>query len=321
MIIDLESHIWNNPADLGVTSSDHAGDVDVEPWYLVDASGDAHDEAMRCVDVSVVLGFKSQLHGMHIPAETIAAFVAKAPARRLGFAGIDPLHGQPLDDIDHAVSLGLVGVVMSPSFQNFHPTHSRAMRIYERCQELGLPIIIKRPNRALPESTMEYGRPYLFDEVARSFPRLNLVIGQMGYPFIDETLLLCAKHRNVFTDLAGIVSRPWQLYNGLLSAFENGVIKKVLFASDFPFESPERAIERVYSINTYSHGTNLPSIPRQQLSGIVQRDSLNCLGLERPGGASVKAGATRARAERTDQPAPQPTLTNLMKTQGETERN
>jgi len=328
MIIDLETQVWNNPADLGLDGTERAGDQDVEPWYMLDASVDAHDKSMRCVSTAVVLGFRSEHLGLHIPAETVASFVNKAPHRRIGFVGIDPLHGNPLDELDRAVSLGLSGVVVAPDVQNFHPTHSRAMRLYERCQQYGVPVIMKRINRMVTRGVLDYGRPLALDEVARSFPDLRIVVGQMGYPWIDETLVLVGKHRHVHADLAGIVSRPWMLYNALLSAFELGVMDKILFASDFPFETPERAIERIYSLNAYSHGTNLPAIPRQHLRGIVERDSLACLGLSSPGGngpvepardesrrSALPAAAGPRSALATDSDTA-PSLSELMRSQG-----
>jgi hypothetical protein len=41
-------------------------------------------------------------------------------------------------------------------------------------------------------------------------------------------------------------------------------------------------IEALYSINHPCHGTNLPTIPRECLRGIVERDSLALLGIAAP---------------------------------------
>jgi predicted TIM-barrel fold metal-dependent hydrolase len=76
-----------------------------------------------------------------------------------------------------------------------------------------------------------------------------------------------------------MLSRPWQAYNALVSAYQAGVIEKLLFGSDFPYTSAEDCIESLYSINQLAQGTNLPVIPREALRGIVERDALNLLGL------------------------------------------
>jgi hypothetical protein len=127
---------------------------------------------------------------------------------------------------------------------------------------------------------LEFGRPALWDEVAQSFPSLPIVIGGLGYPWVDEALVMLAKHANVFTDIAGVVSRPWALYNALLTASNLGVINKLIFGSGFPYESPGKAIESLYSVNAVAQGSRMPTVPRSLLRSIVERDSLTALGID-----------------------------------------
>jgi predicted TIM-barrel fold metal-dependent hydrolase len=215
--------------------------------------------------------------------------VNKDPARRLGVAGIDPMAPDALDQVEAAVGMGLVAVTVSPACQGFHPTHSAAMRVYERCVELSIPVLVTAGGPPPSSAVLEFARPIFWDEVARCFPDLIVVIGQLGHPWIDEALLLVGTHGNVFADLAGIVSRPWQLYNALQHAASFGVMEKILFASGFPYDAPEKAIESLYSVNAFSKGTNLPTISRSLLRGIVERDSLQCLGIESEMHAAVAA--------------------------------
>ena len=106
------------------------------------------------------------------------------------------------------------------------------------------------------------------------------MIAQLGQPWVDETICLLGKHDNVYADVSGLLSRPWQAYNALVSAYQYGVIDKLLFGSDFPYRSAAECIEALYSINQIAQGTNLPLIPREALRGIVERDALSLLGLE-----------------------------------------
>jgi hypothetical protein len=117
------------------------------------------------------------------------------------------------------------------------------------------------------------------DEVARTFPRLRIVIAQLGQPWIDETIVLLGKHANVFADVSGLLGRPWQAYNALVTAHQYGVMEKLLFGSDFPFTSAIECIEALYSLNQMAQGTQLPVVPREALRGIVERDTLTLLGL------------------------------------------
>jgi uncharacterized protein len=79
--------------------------------------------------------------------------------------------------------------------------------------------------------------------------------------------------------VSGLLSRPWQAYNALISAYQYGVIDKLLFGSDFPYTNATECIETLYSMNQLAQGTNLPVVPREALRGIVERDTLNLLGL------------------------------------------
>ena len=56
---------------------------------------------------------------------------------------------------------------------------------------------------------------------------------------------------------------------------------RLLFASGWPAQTPAEAIERLYSLNSFSQGSNLPTIPRTTLHSIIERDSLEALGIER----------------------------------------
>ncbi len=145
-----------------------------------------------------------------------------------------------------------------------------------------MPVLVHPGSFFSVGSKMEYARPALLDEVAREFPALKLIIAHLGYPWMDECVVLLGKHSNVYADVSGLLHRQWQAFNALLTAYHYGVMDKLLFGSDFPFKSAAAAIEALYGINQFTLGTSLPTIPRQQLKGIVERDTLALLGIASP---------------------------------------
>jgi predicted TIM-barrel fold metal-dependent hydrolase len=281
MIIDLHTHIWASPDQLGeeLAARWRRRAARAAPGEI-DASPAAHERTMGCVNGAVVLGFRADRMGARIPNEFIAEFVAKDPRRRVGIAGIDPMSSDVLDEIDTAIGMGLAGVTLSPACQGFHPAHSSAMRVYERCVERSLPVFVTLEEPLTAEAVLEFARPGAWDEVARSFPTLPIMISQLGHPWVEEMLLLAGKHERVYADISGVASRPWSLYNAVLNAAGYGVMNKVLFGSGFPHDTPARTIEALYKVNAYSHGTQLPSIARASLTAIIERDSLACLGID-----------------------------------------
>jgi predicted TIM-barrel fold metal-dependent hydrolase len=170
-------------------------------------------------------------------------------------------------------------ITVSPAAQDFHPADSRAMQVFAEAARLTMPVFINQGVAFSPASKMEFARPSLLDEVARELPTLRIVIAHLGYPWVEECVVFLGKHPNVFADISSLLHRPWHAYNALLSAYQYGVMDKLLFGSDFPYTSATTAIESLYRINQLVTGTNLPTVPRPMLAGIVERDTLGLLGI------------------------------------------
>lgn len=306
MIIDLHTHAWSDLRQLGPDASERLRIAAGDDASRLDASPAAHDRAMACVDAAFVVGLRADRAGVAIPAEYVAAQVARHPRHLAGVAGIDPLAPDPVGEVDRAMDLGLVAVAISPASAGFHPAHSDAMRVYERCAELKVPVFVIEPSPLPAQAILDFVRPAHLDEVARALPELKLVVGRLGHPWTEECLVLLAKHHNVHAEISGVVSRPWTLYQALMGARSAGVMNKLFLGSGFPETTPARAIESLYTVNAFSHGTQLPAVPRALVRGIVERDVVGCLGLdvvlsprERDGNAGDEAMAVRGGAERS----------------------
>jgi len=293
MIVDCHTHIWQSPDQLGqmdlgdLPRTTRSRTSRLTPggrtiWRTIPAADPEHHWAQSgMVDKSIVLAFKSRYLKAEIPNRFVAEYVSRNPEKLIGFAGIDPTERGAVDELHVAHDeLRLRGITMSPANQDFHPADSRAMKVYAEAERLGMPILFHPAGQFTEASKLEYARPYLLDEIARAFPRLRMIIAQMGQPWIDETIVLLGKHSNVYADVSGLLSRPWQAYNALVSANQYGVIDKLLFGSDFPYTSATECIETLYSFNQMAQGTNLPVVPRESLRGIVERDAISLLGIE-----------------------------------------
>lgn len=269
MIVDCHTQLWTAQAQALYGGGD-------SPLFTDEARASA---VIGPVDKTIVLALRSSYLRAGVPNQAVADYVRRDPARMIGFAAIDPTDRSFLDDLRIAQEdLQLRGVVVSPGLQDFHPTDTRAMRLYEACVRRELPIIFEQNHRH-PHAKMEYAQPMLLDEVAREFPPLRIVVARLGYPWVHQAVVLLAKHPSIFANVAGLLPHPWLGYSSLLAAHEYGVMHKLLFGSDFPFRSPAQCIEALYSVNQFSHGSTLPPIPRELLRGIVERDSLALLGI------------------------------------------
>lgn len=289
MIVDCYTHFWDSPSQLGPASArggrlftGHRPDGGAAP--LNNAGPDRHVQAGKPVDLTIVVGFVSAHLEAKIPNERVAEHVNRHPERLIGFAGVDPSRPQEaLDELSRAQNdLGLSGIAVAPAAQNFHPSDSRAMRVYAKAVEFGMPVLFHPGIWVGPEIRLDYARPFLLDEVAREFPEMRMLLAHMGLPWMDETIFLLAKHEHVYAEISGLLRHPWQAYQSLLSAHEQGVMDKLLFGSGFPFSTASECIDTLFSINQLCQGTNLPMVPRDQLRAILHRDALAALRLRSP---------------------------------------
>lgn len=259
MIVDCHTHIRSFDE---VTASEHLAAAETVDACIVLANPEpSHDEANR----------------------KLSEYVGEHPERMVGLAVIDPTQDR-IDDktlVSKTEKLGLRGFVLYCSLGGFHPTHSRAMRFYEAVSGMELPVFFHNGSHALSaEAILEYAQPYLLDEVARAFPDLKLVIGNMGVPFFEQTLAMLSKHENVYADLTIRPTKVWQTYNIVVAAHERNVMDKLLFGSGFPLGHAGECIETLLGFNMLLADMKLPTVPRGSIRNVIERDSLELLGIE-----------------------------------------
>jgi predicted TIM-barrel fold metal-dependent hydrolase len=245
----------------------------------IDAS--EHLAAAETVDICIVLA--SPESSNEEVNRKVSEYVGKHKEKMVGFAVVNPTTDKTgVKNLTVlADKFGLKGAVLYCSQCGFHPAHSKAMKFYESAQELGLPVFFHNGGALDSGATLDYAQPYLLDEVAREFSSLKIVIGTMGVPFVEQTLSMAAKHKNVFADLTIKPGNVWQIYNIVMAAHEFGVMDKLLFGSGFPFGKAKECIETLLSFNKLLADTNLPTVPRGNIQSVIERDTLAALGIKK----------------------------------------
>lgn len=257
MIVDCHTHLTN-----GTDSSEHwEGAEPVDACIVLATAGESNEEANK----------------------KVAEYVSNHTDKMVGFAVMDPRKDNISVDGVAAVTegLGLKGVVLYCSGSDFHPCHSRAMMLYSSVAELGLPLFFHNGGVLGTDAVLDYAQPYLLDEVARAFGSMKIIIGSMGLPFAEQSLAMVSKHENVYADLTVKAARVWEIYNIVLGAHERGVMDKLLFGSGFPFGKASECIETLLGFNKLLSDTNLPSVPLSTIRSVIERNSLELLGIEK----------------------------------------
>jgi predicted TIM-barrel fold metal-dependent hydrolase len=247
-----------------------------------------HLAAAETVDACIVLaphgGPRDEVN------RKLAQYVGEHPEKMAGFAVADPTQDRLTDKVLVSLTekLGFRGLVLYCSIGGFHPAHSQAMRFYAAAGEAGLPVFFHNSSHNLDtQAVLDYTQPCLLDEVARAFPGMRIVIGNMGVPFVEQTLAMISKHENVFADLTIRPRKIWQTYNIVVGAHEQGVTDKLLFGSGSPLGKASECMETLLGFNMLLADTKLPTVPRGNIRNVIERDSFELLGIRHVAGGRL----------------------------------
>ncbi|MHA1932113.1 MAG: amidohydrolase family protein [Promethearchaeota archaeon] len=107
--------------------------------------------------------------------------------------------------------------------------------VLEAAQKYKLPIVMHcgYPPPGTRRNVLTYSNPISIDDYASSYPRANIIITHMGYPFTDIAIALATQYPNVYLDLSNLAyMMPARLRELLIRAKEMIGVHKILFGSD-----------------------------------------------------------------------------------------
>lgn len=238
-------------------------------------------EAIADVDRAVALAFWAPASDITVSNAFVAEVVRQDPQRIVGFASVDPNEADAVEELTRAVQeLGLQGLKLGPIYQHFVPDDRAHWPLYERVQELGIPILWHQGSSFMvPEGPLEASQPHRLDVIARTFPDIPMIVAHFGYPWSRETVALVRRQANVYTDISVLAQRPWFLYNALIDALEYGAEEKILLGSDYPAFTTRETVQSLQQINEMVRDSNLPTVPEEVIEAIIERNSLALLGI------------------------------------------
>jgi hypothetical protein len=277
MIVDVHVH---TPTQVETVEEPELSPPGVRPdkRYKRNIGWAEFQEAMEPVDKLIMLGVA---HGSDTGNDDIARWASMWPEKIVPFCALDPSHPEAMEELERCVEdLGMVGIKVSPHYQNWDPMDPRGCAVYARAERLGLPIAFHQATSPQHGAPLTYAHPIALDAVARAYPDLKIVVAHFGHPWQPDTIALIRKHPNVYTDISAQFYRPWQYYNALTLCMEYAQLHKVFFGTDFPVTTPQETIDTLRSVNDIVEGTNLPRIPEEEIEGIINRDALALLEIE-----------------------------------------
>lgn len=285
MIIDVHSHYWSDRhfcepwlGDFARVTRDsnathHVGLED----YLTGTAG---------ADVSIVFGLQARAAGAFVPNDDVAEF-----ARRLGsvrptiaFMSVDPNDGEAaVQEVERcAQDLGMKGLKLGLTYANLSPLDPRSMRVFERANAFHLPVVIHQSSVFSSAGTLVTASPILLDQVATTFPELPIIIAHVGDPWVEETITVMRRHRNMFADISCLYRRPSIALRALAAAKDYGVFEKLLFGTDYPVTTVPTTLVEIEAIAARARDFFCPALTHTDVEALFQRPSLELLGLDMP---------------------------------------
>lgn len=195
------------------------------------------------IDKFIVQSVATTPHQVSSINHFIAEEVEKSNGRLAGLGTLHPDSENQKADIEQIIDLGLHGVKLHPDIQNFKIDDYRCLKIYELCEEKGLPILMhtgdyrfdnSNPNRLLP--------------IMEIYTNLTVIGAHLGgWSVWDEAVNTLAHLPNLYVDCSS--SMPWLSNEKTVEIIRRYGVDKVLFGTDYPMWSPHDELERFMTLD------------------------------------------------------------------------
>lgn len=291
MIVDVHSHCWPRPDVFSASFQADARRMRLAPVDLVTRYEDYRAGTGSEEVVSVVFGGKARLSGVWIDDADVAAYVAAAPDRLIGFMSLDPTQPGWEDEMrDGRERLGMKGIKLLPMYAGFLPQDERLDPLWRYAEQHDLPVLLHTGTTFVAVAPLECTLPRHLDVVACRFPAVKLILAHLGHPYEGETVAVIRKHPNLYADISALFYRPWQLFHSLMLVHEYNVWDKLLFGTDFPVTTVAETVAGLRSLCDVQ--IDRFRLPRERVEELIARDALALLGLPDP----RRHGSAEARA-------------------------
>jgi len=177
----------------------------------------------------------------------------KHNGRFAGLIAVNPVlfgDGWTRNEIQLRIAEGAAGLKILPMYIGVYPDDPKMAVVWEEANRRELAVLTLAVAHVPAEGLAKIGvserytdihHPNRFEAVARSYPRLRLVLAHLGMGAEQDTIRLANKYPNVFTDTSlrlHEVGQPggWSLKE-TAETFRRIGVDRVLFASNYPFVS------------------------------------------------------------------------------------
>ena len=172
--------------------------------------------------------------------EYCAKAASRHPGRIMALAGIDPRRPDAPALLRQCIGgLGMKGLKWHPD-HGYYPNSEEAYAVLEVANELRIPLLTH--TGPLPHSRAKYAHPIHLDDIALSFPNVDIIAAHMGDIWWRDWAALAKYKRNIYGDLAmwqfPAVVKPDLFRRYLREILDIVGPEQVLFSADGPSYEP-----------------------------------------------------------------------------------
>ncbi|WP_160165499.1 amidohydrolase family protein [Conexibacter woesei] len=199
-----------------------------------DVDADAEELRAGGVRRAVVHGSTFPLPGGGTVNDHVAARAARHPDLIDGWAGVDLRDAAAaVAEIDRCAALGMRGVTVIPFLAAVDAESAACRAVYEHAAARGLPVWLHCGFHPVGGRAMT--TPEQLDRIAAAHPRLALVAGHGGWPWVGELVAVLMRHPNVYLDTSAHdparMAAPGSGWEPLLHGLAGPLRRQVVFGS------------------------------------------------------------------------------------------
>lgn len=269
-IIDSHCHIFPDKISQKATDS-------IDIFYKISKSGvidgcgfvgTAKTLIQQCDQTGVQKCLVTSVATTPHHAQSINSFIANEvklfPDRFIGFGSLHPESEDSEEDVEHLIELGLKGVKLHPDIQSFKVDDPKVIRIFEICNEKGLPILLHTG-----DSRYDNSNPNRVAPVLEKFPDLIVIGAHLGgWSIWEDAAEKLSQYKNFYVDTcSSFYALKKETARKIIEIYGTD---KVIFGTDFPMWRQDEELKYLFSLG----------FSKKQLEDILYNNLLRALKIE-----------------------------------------
>jgi len=194
------------------------------------------------IDHFIVQSVATTPHQVQSINNFIAKEVSENPEKLTGLGTLHPDSEDIKGDVEHLLELGLKGVKLHPDIQAFKIDDYRCLKIYELCEEKGLPLLLHTG-----DNRYDYSNPNRLLPVLDIYKNMTVIGAHFGgWSIWEEACQKYGGKPNFYVDCSSS-------FNYIDKTTAKKIIEaygadRVMFATDYPMWDSEKEIEYFLSL-------------------------------------------------------------------------